>query len=66
MSNRRYLKPTVTRVDLRPEEAVLNGCKIDGYTGWEDFPGASGHCIEVRDRTTGRLIGYGTCQTPGS
>ena len=30
MANRAYSKPLICRVDLRPEEAVLNGCKLSG------------------------------------
>jgi hypothetical protein len=29
---RRYERPFVTRVDLKPEEAVLAGCKFQGST----------------------------------
>jgi hypothetical protein len=28
-----YVKPEVKRVDLKPEEAVLGGCKISGHSG---------------------------------
>jgi len=28
-----YMKPKLTQVDLRPEEAVLGGCKTAGITG---------------------------------
>ena len=30
MANRAYSKPLLYRVDLRPEEAVLSGCKLSG------------------------------------
>ncbi len=28
-----YVKPEMTQVSLRPEEAVLGGCKVPGATG---------------------------------
>jgi hypothetical protein len=28
-----YVKPKITRVELKPEEAVLGGCKIAGISG---------------------------------
>lgn len=28
-----YQKPDMARVALRPEEAVLAGCKVSGFTG---------------------------------
>jgi hypothetical protein len=37
-----YEAPTVTRVSLRPEEAVLGHCKIIGTSG-----PVSGSCINV-------------------
>ncbi|HKQ88535.1 MAG TPA: hypothetical protein VJS43_17385 [Candidatus Acidoferrales bacterium] len=37
-----YEAPTVTRVSLRPEEAVLGHCKIVGHSG-----PVSGSCISV-------------------
>jgi hypothetical protein len=30
---RRYMKPELKRVQLRPEEAVLGGCKISSNAG---------------------------------
>lgn len=37
-----YEAPTVTRVSLRPEEAVLGHCKIIGHAG-----PVSGSCVSV-------------------
>ncbi len=28
-----YVKPEMTQVSLRPEEAVLGGCKVSGTSG---------------------------------
>lgn len=38
-----YNKPRLRQVDLRPEEAVLGGCKVTGTSG----PGGAGVCIAV-------------------
>jgi hypothetical protein len=46
-----YQAPKVTRVSLRPEEAVLGHCKITGSAG-----PASGGC----------MTGLGVCRTFGS
>ncbi len=46
-SRRPYEPPQVTRVSLRPEEAVLGHCKIIGYSGGVGNPGSCGgvlHC----------------------
>ena len=43
-----YAKPVVTRVDLRPEEAVLGNCKTSGVAG----PG-SGDCGVLTCSTMG-------------
>ncbi len=32
-SRRRYQKPQITEVKLRPEEAVLGNCKVSGSSG---------------------------------
>lgn len=37
-----YEAPTVTRISLRPEEAVLGICKIVGHNG-----PVSGSCVSV-------------------
>jgi hypothetical protein len=37
-----YEAPTVTRVSLRPEEAVLGHCKIIGHAG-----PVSGSCVSI-------------------
>jgi hypothetical protein len=46
-----YVKPEVTLIDLRPEEAVLGNCKTSGSSG----PGSLGNCKPV-----------GNCQGQGS
>jgi hypothetical protein len=46
-----YLKPDLTRVDLRPEEAVLGNCKMSGVSG----PSSGGNCSPA-----------GPCFTQGS
>ena len=35
-----YSKPELVQIPLRPEEAVLGNCKMDGVTG----PGGSSTC----------------------
>jgi hypothetical protein len=40
-----YVKPEVTQVPLRPEEAVLGNCKIAGSTGPVSTSCASTHCM---------------------
>jgi hypothetical protein len=32
-AKKKYVKPSVTRVPLRPEEAVLGNCKTSGTSG---------------------------------
>jgi hypothetical protein len=66
MNSRRYLKPTIIRVDLRPEEAVLSSCKTQGtLSGFQVDPLTSGYCqLEVYHGES--LIGYGTCQLAGT
>jgi hypothetical protein len=67
MNSRRYIKPTITRVDLRPAEAVLNGCKIQGQVaGFQNNTNLSGYCYELYQYPGGPRVGIGTCQTPGS
>jgi hypothetical protein len=67
MSNRRYLKPTITRVDLRPEEAVLNGCKIQGQlVGFQNDSSLAGHCYELYQYPGGPRVGIGLCQEAGT
>jgi hypothetical protein len=46
-----YRKPELTRVDLRPEEAVLGNCKMSGVSG----PSSGGNCSPA-----------GPCFTQGS
>jgi hypothetical protein len=48
---KRYVKPELTQVDLRPEEAVLGNCKTTGTSG----PGGAGNCSPA-----------GPCSTQGS
>ncbi len=48
---KRYVKPKLRQVDLRPEEAVLGNCKTAGTSG----PGGAGACVMV-----------GACSTQGS
>ncbi len=39
---RKYEKPSITKVELRPEEAVLTGCKTTAcHTGW----GSKSSCV---------------------
>lgn len=45
-----YAKPELTRVGLRPEEAVLGACKTIGGTAGG---GAGGTCSVVSCQTTG-------------
>jgi len=40
---KRYSKPEVKQIDLRPEEAVLGNCKTSGTAG----PGTFGSCSQV-------------------
>jgi hypothetical protein len=48
---KRYTKPQLKKVNLRPEEAVLGNCKTTGTSG----PGGLGACSNI-----------GTCSTQGS
>jgi hypothetical protein len=48
---KRYDKPKLRQVDLRPEEAVLGNCKVTGTSG----PGGVGACVTV-----------GACSSQGS
>ena len=61
MNSRRYIKPTITRVDLRPEEAVLNGCKFYGGDPTHQLIGLSG-CYESQ-KNPGE---YYLCQQAGT
>lgn len=45
---KRYLKPELRQVPLRPEEAVLGNCKVAGTSG----PGIAGSCKIAGKRFT--------------
>jgi hypothetical protein len=40
MSKKAYTKPTIERVELKPEEAALTACKVEHTQGW----GGVTHC----------------------
>lgn len=64
MSNRAYSKPVVCQVELKPEEAVLNGCKLQGTEVGEAFQ-VQGRACWVSQLSPGNYV-YILCQAAGS
>lgn len=58
MSRRKfYRKPKIKQVELKPEEAVLTGCKTDSPQNWGAGSDAQGNC---------KYKGSVTCSIAGS
>lgn len=64
MGNRVYSKPMICQVELRPEEAVLGGCKLQGTDVGTAFQ-VQGRACWVSQLYPGSYV-YILCQSAGS